>query len=74
MRMMFGGQTNEYDFHYIGLSHEIMLSYLQQAGFSKVGRVESFGLFNDTSDYKPYGFPISLNLIAVKTDTDERQV
>lgn len=66
MRMMFGGQTNEYDFHYIGLSYEFMLSFFQQAGFSNVGRVESFGLFDDTNDYKPYGFPISLNLIAVK--------
>ena len=26
--------------------------------------VESFGLFNDTSDYKLYGYGISLNVIA----------
>lgn len=67
MRMMFGGQTDEYDFHYIGLSNEIMLSFFHQAGFGNVRRVESFGLFDDTSEYKPYGLPISLNLIAVKT-------
>jgi len=66
--MMFGGQIDEYDFHYFGWNQVFLTSYLTQAGFEKVERVESFGLFNDTSDYKPYGFPISLNLIAVKSD------
>jgi len=28
--------------------------------------VDKFGRFDDTSDYKPYGYPISLNIIAVK--------
>jgi predicted SAM-dependent methyltransferase len=66
MRMMFGGQIDDYDFHYIGLTNEFMMGYFREAGFSDVRRVESFGLFNDTSDYKPYGTPISLNLIATK--------
>jgi predicted SAM-dependent methyltransferase len=66
MRMMFGGQTDEFDFHYIGLTHEFMLEYFSAAGFSNVKRVASFGLFHDTSEYKPYGSPISLNLIARK--------
>lgn len=66
MRMMFGGQTDEYDFHYIGLSHEFMLGFFRDAGFGDVRKVESFGLFNDTSDYRPYGTPISLNLVAHK--------
>jgi predicted SAM-dependent methyltransferase len=67
MRMMFGGQINEYDFHYIGLSYEFMVKYFRMAGFSRVQRVESFGLFDDTSDFKPYGkIPISLNMIAYK--------
>jgi hypothetical protein len=43
-----------------------MNDYLREAGFLKVDKVGSFGLFNDTSDFKPYGFPISLNVIAVK--------
>ena len=51
MRMMFGGQIDD---------------YLMGANFSKVERVNSFGLFEDTSNYKPYGFPISLNVIAYK--------
>jgi predicted SAM-dependent methyltransferase len=66
MRMMFGGQTDEYDFHYIGLSHEFMLNFFRTAGFSDVRKVDSFGLFNDTSDYRPYGTAISLNLVARK--------
>jgi protein O-GlcNAc transferase len=66
MRMMYGGQIDDFDFHYIGLTHEFMLEYFSAAGFSNVKRVTSFGLFNDTSDYKPYGTPISLNLIARK--------
>ena len=67
MRMMFGGQIDEYDFHYFGWTELFLTSYLTQAGFEKIERVGSFGLFNDTSDYKPYGFPISLNMIAVKS-------
>jgi predicted SAM-dependent methyltransferase len=66
MQMMFGGQANQYDFHYIGLTHEFMIEYFRKAGFSRVRRVKSFELFNDTSDYKPHGIPISLNLIAYK--------
>lgn len=66
MRMMFGGQVDEYDFHYIGLSAEFMINYFRLAGFSSVKRVISLGLFNDTSDYRPFQIPISLNFIAYK--------
>jgi predicted SAM-dependent methyltransferase len=66
MKMMFGGQVDEYDFHKIGLTHEIMIEYFRAAGFSTVERVESFGLFNDASEFRPYGVPISLNLIVYK--------
>ena len=66
MRMMFGGQIDDYDFHYFGWNFEFLNSYLMGANFSKVERVNSFGLFEDTSNYKPYGFPISLNVIAYK--------
>lgn len=66
MRMMFGGQVDEHDFHYIGLNADILLSYLGAAGFSRAKQVDSFGLFSDTSDYKPYGEAISLNMIVEK--------
>ena len=66
MRMMFGGQVDAHDFHYFGWNELFMRDYLTKAGFSKIERVESFGLFKDTSDFKPYGFPISLNVVATK--------
>jgi len=66
MRMMFGGQTDDHDFHFFGWNQLFLFDFLRQAGFSDANRVESFGMFNDTSDYKPYGFPISLNVIATK--------
>ena len=66
LRMMFGGQTDNFDFHYFGWDFPLLDNFLKKAGFSKVERVKSFSLFNDTSDYAPYGAPISLNLIAYK--------
>jgi predicted SAM-dependent methyltransferase len=66
MRMMFGGQIDEYDFHYFGWNFEFLRDYLNKTGFSELKKVDSFGLFEDTSDYKLYGFPVSLNLIATK--------
>jgi len=66
MRMMFGGQMDKYDFHYFGWNYEFLNVYLKESNFEKVERVDSFGLFEDTSSYKPYGFPISLNVIAYK--------
>ena len=66
MRMMFGGQVDDFDFHYFGWNFQFMNEFLLKAGFKKIERVKSFSLFNDTSDYAPYGPPISLNVIAHK--------
>jgi predicted SAM-dependent methyltransferase len=66
MTMIFGGQSDEFDFHYFGWNEALLTDCLTQAGFSKLEKVVSFNLFNDTSDYKPYGLPISLNMIATK--------
>ena len=66
MRMMFGGQLDEFDFHYFGWNFEFMRDFLTNAGFKRIEKVKSFSLFNDTSDYAPYGEPISLNVIAHK--------
>lgn len=66
MIMMFGGQTDEHDFHFVGLSFEFLADFLEAAGFSRIQPVESFGLFNDASDLAPYGAPISLNVAAYK--------
>lgn len=64
MRMIFGGQTDDNDYHYIGLNFEILADLLRRAGFERIERVSGFQLFNDTSDFAPYGEPISLNVIA----------
>ena len=66
MRIIYGGQIDEYDFHYFGWNIAFMNDFLRKAGFSRYEKVEGFGLFEDTSNYKPYGFPISLNIIAFK--------
>ncbi|NUP05814.1 MAG: methyltransferase domain-containing protein [Polyangiaceae bacterium] len=66
MRMMFGGQLDPYDFHYVGLWDEYLGWLLMKAGFQRVYRVGSFGLFPDTSDAVLGDTPISLNMVAVK--------
>ena len=66
MRVMFGGQIDEYDFHYFGWNLEFMKNFLTKAGFKKIERVKSFSMFKDTSDLAPFGPPISLNIIAYK--------
>ncbi|MDP3539326.1 MAG: tetratricopeptide repeat protein [Azonexus sp.] len=66
MRMIFGGQVDDFDFHFIGLTEEFMMGFFKQAGFSSARRVATLGLFNDTSDYRPYDTSISLNMIAKK--------
>jgi predicted SAM-dependent methyltransferase len=66
MRMMFGGQVDAHDFHYIGWNRDLLFDFLGQAGFKAAQRVEAHGIFKDTSDFKPYGVPISLNVVATK--------
>lgn len=64
MRMMFGGHVDQYDFHYVGLNEEILARHLKLAGFVACQRIDSMGLFNDTSAMQYAGRPISLNLQA----------
>ncbi|QWE23051.1 methyltransferase domain-containing protein [Polynucleobacter sp. AP-Jannik-300A-C4] len=66
MRMMFGGQMDEHDFHYFGWNQQFMIDFLRDVGFTHAQKVESFDLFEDTSNYMPFGFPVSLNIIARK--------
>lgn len=66
MRMMFGGQTDEHDFHHVGLNRESLGNYLYRAGFRNIYRVPEFNLFNDTSSMQYLGVPISLNMVAIK--------
>ena len=66
MRMMFGGQVDEFDYHYFGWNYEFLTTYLLEAGFKTNERVKTFDIFNDTSSFAPYGPLISLNVIAYK--------
>jgi len=66
MRMIFGGRTNPYDVHHVGLNLPILTGYLMQAGFHNIERVQEFKLFNDTSSFLFGGHPISLNVRAWK--------
>lgn len=66
MRMLFGGQMDDYDFHYIGLNFSILSNYLKSAGFENVFKVDKFNIFNDTSNFAPYkNINISLNIMAL---------
>jgi predicted SAM-dependent methyltransferase len=66
MRMMFGGHVDQYDYHVAGLNQEFLSYFLEEAGFANIRRVDSFGIFSDTSDMRFKGKPISLNLLAEK--------
>ena len=66
MRMMFGEQKDEFDYHKIGLNLDLMTDYLRDVGFAGIRHVESFGLFNDMSELREDEHLLSLNLIATK--------
>lgn len=66
MNMMFGGQLDEYDFHYTGLDDVLLAMFLMRAGFVNLARVKGFGLFDDTSVQLFKGVPISCNMTAEK--------
>lgn len=69
MRMIFGGHIDEYDFHQVGYDESILAHYLRSAGFQGFRRVDSHGLFDDTSELSFHGQKISLSMEAYKTWT-----
>lgn len=66
MRMLFGGHVDKWDYHMVGLDQQLLGGYLREAGFGEMRRVQSFSLFQDTSEMTFKGVPISCNLIATK--------
>lgn len=66
MRMIYGGQTDPWDYHKGGYSLELLGEFLYAAGFREIRRVRDFGLFPDTTAMSFNGVPISLNVQAVK--------
>jgi predicted SAM-dependent methyltransferase len=65
-RMIYGGQIDDFDYHYTGYFPELLEHVLREAGFAKVVHVKEFGLFGDTSSLRFKGELISLNTIAQK--------
>ena len=68
MRMIYGGQVHEYDYHYTGYNMEMMGAFMVGCGFTNITRVTTFDLFEDTSVFAPYGRSISLNVQATKPE------
>ncbi len=66
MRMMFGGQMDQHDYHKTGFTFEILSDYLTEAGFRGIERVKTFGLFQDATNVMVEGNLISLNVSAMK--------
>lgn len=73
MKMIYGAQSDENDFHFIGFNAELMVGYLQRAGFCSIERVLNFNMgfkdkfdkpIFDTSDMQFKGHFVSLNMIA----------
>lgn len=69
VRIMYGGQCNEHDFHYGGYDQELLYHFLKVAGFTEIKRVRDFGIFEDSNGLKFDNQPISLNLIGHKETT-----
>ena len=62
-RMMYGGQSDEYDYHMVGFDELTLPYFLKNAGFCEFERVESFNLFPDTSELVYKKYRISLNMV-----------
>ena len=66
MRMVFGGQSDRFDYHKVGLTWEFFSDFLRSAGFTRIQRVSEFKLFDDWSSYRIKGNLISLNVDVTK--------
>ena len=59
------GQTDQYDFHSVGLDFETLAAFLGQAGFCEIRRLKrGFELFDDGSQMQHLGQFISVNIHA----------
>jgi predicted SAM-dependent methyltransferase len=64
--VIYGGQTDPYDFHKMGFTADSLAQFLRTAGFQKVAQVDEFKLFDDGSQVRLGPTLISLNVIAYK--------
>jgi hypothetical protein len=49
LSIIYGGQDTPYNYHKTGFYFEYLQKMLENVGFCNIQRVESFGIFNDTS-------------------------
>ncbi len=65
-RVIYGAQSDKYDYHKVGFDFTILRALLVQNGYCNIERVGSFNLFNDSSEIIMFGRRISLNVAAKK--------
>ncbi|KAJ1438335.1 glycosyl transferase family 41-domain-containing protein [Ochromonadaceae sp. CCMP2298] len=64
-KMVYGAQSDSFDYHMVGFNFNLLEHFLKQAGFCHIQRVRSFNLpFGDSSDLTYAGYFISLNVAA----------
>lgn len=66
LRVSMGGQEDEHDFHKTCFNLAIFKKLLEMVGFKHVRKVDSFALFNDTTELVFLGHRLSLNVVAMK--------
>jgi hypothetical protein len=66
MKMIYGAQTDEFDFHHVGFDDETLPTLLSVHGFCDLKRVDNFNIVQDTSSMIFHGRAISLNIVARK--------
>jgi len=66
MRIMYGGHSNQYDVHKVGLDIDSLGAFATKAGFSDLKRVEKFDIFEDSSNFRIKETLVSLNAIITK--------
>jgi len=80
MKMMYGAQSDEHDYHYVGFNAELLSMFLSEAGFCQIQHVKHLNIgfkdkfdhpFTDTSELVYKGYFVSLNMVA-KVCTDSK--
>ena len=75
-KTIYGGQTDSFDYHQVGFDESILRNFLgENVKFCSVERLNSFNLFQDSSEIVMQGRKISLSIAAKKcfkeSDSDE---
>jgi hypothetical protein len=67
LKMIYGEQTNKFEFHHSGFTYQLLEYLLKTTGFTCIRRVKDFNLFKDHSIFSPYPqIPLSINVICHK--------